>query len=606
MIAWFKIQYTLFKKTIDFLRREGISPTFYKVRYSLKQRGSGLSSRDEKFDYEQWLSSRKVSTPLAEQITRRFTHQPVISIIMPVYNVGVKWLTAAVNSVIDQCYPKWELCIVDDGSSRNEVIDYLKSIQDTRIKIEFSNTNEGISIASNKAIALANGEYVAFLDHDDIISPDALFEVVQAINETDPDFIYSDEDKIDRRGKRKNPFCKPDWSPDLLSCQNYICHFSVIRKSLIDRVGGFRKGFEGAQDHDLFLRISEQTDRIHHISKILYSWREIDTSTAGNANAKPEAQKNALSAVKGHLKRTHGSTCYVAECDHLFVYDTRFPLDDNVRVSIIIPTKDRIDLLQTCIESIMSRSSHRNFEIIIMDNGSREKNSIKWFSDIQEKYTTIRVIPANYSFCWSRLNNDGIRAATGDVFIFLNNDTVIVSTDWIERLGGQALRDNVGVVGPLLFYEDETIQHAGVVVGMGGWADHVFKGMKPVHFGTPFVSPLVKRNVLAVTGSCMVISKATIEHIGGFNESFMVCGSDVEICIRAYESGFFNIYDPFVSLYHYESKTREPQNIPACDFDLSDRYYKQYRKRGGDPFFNKNLSLSSTTPMIQFSEAELH
>ncbi|RTZ98302.1 MAG: glycosyltransferase family 2 protein [Deltaproteobacteria bacterium] len=599
-----RILFTLLRKTIATVRREGLYQAFNKAGAYLRQNRVTIRKGTETLDYHQWILSGQVSRAEAERRISGFEKQPVISIVMPVYNIEARWLEAAVDSVIGQYYPKWELCIVDDGSTRDETLACLKSINDARIRVELAEINEGISAASNKALSMASGAYVGFLDHDDVLSADALFEVVRVINGKDPDFIYSDEDKIDRAGRRKNPFFKPDWSPDLLSCQNYICHFTVVRKSLLDAAGGFRKGFEGAQDHDLFLRISEATGRIYHIPKILYSWRELDTSTAGNPNAKPAAQENALSAVGDHIKRKYGSACHVAESDHLFVFDTRFPLDETVRVSIIIPTRDRIDLLQPCVESILNVSSHRHFEIIIVDNMSVEDRSRKWFRKMEEKHSEIQVITANYPFCWSRLNNDGINAATGDLFIFLNNDTVVLSSDWIERLGGQALREDVGVVGPLMLYEDKTIQHAGVVVGMGGWADHVFKGMKPVHFGSPFVSPMVKRNVLAVTGSCMAISRQTINRIGNFNESFLVCGSDVEICIRAYEAGLFNIYDPFVKLFHFESKTRVPHEIPASDFKMSDTYYKQYRKHGGDPFFNKNLSLASTTPMVQMLEAE--
>jgi len=598
MILWGQKYFLLLKKVKASVLREGLAPTFHKIRYYLAQNKDLIVFHKGKNNYEKWLQNRQVLEKNARREIEKFDRYPVFSIIMPVYNVAEKWLSRAIESVTDQYYQQWELCIVDDGSTHPEALEYLKNINDPKIKVFFSHTNEGIARASNRAIEMASGTHVAFLDHDDLLTKDALYQVARVINEKDPDFIYSDEDKIDQNEERKNPFFKPDWSPDLLRCQNYICHLSVIKRSLVESAGGFADGFDGAQDHDLFLRITERTARIHHIPKVLYSWREIDSSTAGNPNSKPDAHINGQMAIDNHVKRKYGPACRVTESRYLFVYDVRFPLDPSVMVSIIIPTKDRIDLLQPCIESILEKSSFPNFEIIIMDNGSVEDASRQWLEEINDEHSQVRVVSADYPFCWSRLNNDGIKAARGDVFVFLNNDTVIISNDWLERLAEQALREDVGVVGPLLLYEDGTIQHAGVIVGLGGWADHIFKGMQPVHFGSPYVSPMVTRNVLAVTGSCQVIARKTIEQVGYFDEDFMICGSDVEICIRAYEAGLVNIYDPFVRVRHFESKTRIPQNIPKCDFDLSEKHYKHYRQPGGDPFFNENLSLNSTTPEL--------
>ncbi|MEW5909846.1 MAG: glycosyltransferase family 2 protein, partial [Thermodesulfobacteriota bacterium] len=547
---------------------------------------------------DQWLESKRPSPGRIKAEMESFKLHPKISVIMPVFNGDVRWLSKAVDSVQAQLYSNWELCIVDDGSSRSETLDFLKRVKDPKIKIQFSDTNHGISEASNRAVDSAEGAYVAFLDHDDELFSHALYEVVKAINAYDPDLIYSDEDKIDQYQKHRNPFFKPDWSPDLLRSQNYICHFTTIRKSVFNAVGGFRSGFEGAQDHDLFLRISEISNRIYHIPKVLYSWREIETSTAGNPYSKPKARDNGLRCIAEHLERCHGSSADVKESENLFVYDVRHHMPKDLLVSIIIPTKDNIRYLDSCVESIIKKSSYENYEILILDNRSETAESKAWLLHIPERYHRIRVINADYPFCWSKLNNHGISEAKGDILIFLNNDTKVISSDWIERLGGDAFRDDVGAAGPLLLYEDGTIQHAGVVVGLGGWADHLFKAMKPIHFGSPYVSPMVKRNVLAVTGSCMAMSKKTLEKLGGFDESFAVCGSDVEICIRAHESGLFNLYNPFVKLYHFESKTRIPHDIPQCDFDMSVKHYKHYRTDGGDPFFNINLSLNTPIPTL--------
>jgi len=550
-------------------------------------------------DYSKWMKKNKRSKRKISNEIALLKDLPKISIIMPVYNVDLKWLTKGINSVRNQLYKNWELCIVDDGSTDRKTINFLKTIDDPNIKIKFFEKNQGISIASNKAIQMTTGEYIGLMDHDDEITEDALFEVVKTIREKAPDLIYSDEDKIDRNGNRKRPFFKPDWSPDLLRAQNYVCHFTVIKKSILENVKGFRKEFDGAQDHDLFLRISEKTDKIYHIPKVLYSWREIETSTAGNPFSKPRAQTAGLRAVNEHVKRVFKESAFTNECEYLFVFDIRVPPPTDPLVSIIIPTKDKLSLLDPCVKSILGQSTYKKYEIIILDNNSEKPEIHAWFKDVTKHHANIKVVQASYPFCWSKLNNHGMNKARGEVFIFVNNDTEVISSDWIERLAEQAVREDVGAVGPLLLHRDGSIQHAGVVVGIGGWADHIFKGMRPIHLGSPYVSPMVKRNVLAVTGSCLAISKKTIGKIGGFDENFIICGSDVEMCIRAHESGLHNIYDPFVKLYHFESKTRIPENIPNCDFEMSKKHYGRYTGSGVDPFFNVNLSLNSTKPLLK-------
>jgi GT2 family glycosyltransferase len=552
-------------------------------------------------DYDHYLKQKKLTPSEIKDIENKisgFNHQPLISIIVPVFNVSPKWLKMMLQSVYSQIYQHWELCLVDDGSTNAETLDYFNSLAHPQIKKRLLKQNIGISGTSNVAVEMATGEFIALLDHDDVITIDALYEVVKVINEHHPDLIYSDEDRIDLLGKRKKPFFKPNWSPDLLRSQNYICHFTVVRKKIIEKIGGFRKGYEGAQDHDLFLRISEETEKIYHIPKVLYSWREIDTSTTVNPGSKPYAQLSGLKAVSSHMKRIFNDRAYASESDQLFVYDARCPFVGDPLISIIIPTKDHVDYLENCLDSIISKSLYTNYEIIILDNNSELPETIAYLKHAENENPNVKVIDAPYPFNWSKLNNHGMRVSKGDAYIFLNNDTEVISRDWLERLAEHVFRDDIGTAGPLLLYEDETIQHAGVVVGMGGWADHIFKGNVPQHTISAFVSPMVKRNVLAVTGSCLAISKRTIERIGRFDEEFTVCGSDVEICLRAYENGFNNIYDPFVRLYHFESKTRIPENIPVCDFDMSRKHYQRYLEKG-DPFYNLNLALSNTTPMVK-------
>ncbi|MDD3415385.1 MAG: glycosyltransferase [Lachnospiraceae bacterium] len=520
------------------------------------------------------------------------------SVIMPVYNVDIKWLEKAINSIKTQTYTNWELCMVDDASPDRSIEEYLKKEKNPKIKVKFLEKNGGISQASNEAAKLATGEYVLLMDNDDEISRDALMKFYECIKETDADVIYSDQDIIDEEGKHSCPLYKPDWSPDLFQSQMYLGHLTGFKRELFNQVGGFQKEFDGSQDYDLLFRITEKTSNIAHIPEILYSWRSLPTSTATNPDAKPYAQYAGLHAVQAHLDRKYGNGNAIAkETDNLFVYDVQYQMKESIMISIIMPTKDHADDLKKAVDSIFQKSSYRNFEIIILNNNSEEEETYTYFEEVTREYKNVRVIEAFYEFNWSKLNNHGMKEAKGDVYLFLNNDVQIISSDWMERLASKALLEETGVVGALLLYEDGTIQHGGVVVGFGGYADHAYKGMRPEHSGTPFISPVVTRNVTAVTGACMAIAKKTVEAIGAFDEHFIICGSDVEICIRAFQKGFVNIYDSNVRLYHYESKSRGTF-IPQIDFDLSDELYKSYRENG-DSYYNNKLDYQCYIPRVK-------
>ncbi|MBC2704930.1 glycosyltransferase [Desulfobacula sp.] len=524
------------------------------------------------------------------------TH-PLISVVMPVYNVDVKWLSLAVESVINQAYENFELIIVDDGSTREETRAYLKQIHHDKIVVQLNKGNKGISGASNDGVFLATGDYIALLDNDDELRENALYEVARAINSHSPDVIYSDEARVDTNGNKKHPFLKPDWSPDLLHSQMYICHLLVFRKSLFEKTGGFNPRFDGSQDYDLMLRFSEHTSNIYHIPKILYFWREIESSTAMNPDSKPASHFAGLDALDRHLKRVYGNKAHAGETDYRLVYDARYGLSEDVTASIIIPTKDHCDLLADCVDSILEKTSHKNYEIIIMDNNSKEEKTHQWFKNITSRHPNIQVIDASYPFNWSRMNNHGARHAKGNVLVFLNNDTTVINPEWLTRICENALRFDVGVVGGLLLYEDGNIQHAGVVVGMGGWADHVFKDIKLRHFIHPFVSPKVSRNVSSVTGACLGISRKVFDEVDGFDEDFIICGSDVEIALKTLKKGYVNVYNPYVNLYHLESKSRTAY-IPDKDFEMSKKAYADFKKNG-DPYYNVNLSLESLNPALK-------
>ncbi|MBQ7347840.1 MAG: glycosyltransferase family 2 protein [Clostridia bacterium] len=538
-------------------------------------------------------------TDLEEQRKTVFENPIKFSILVPLYNTPEKLLKEMIQSVIDQTYANWELCLADGSDDTHAYVEtVVKSFADadSRIVYQRLEKNAGISENTNECAKMATGDYIALLDHDDLLAPIALFMNAKAIAENGADVLYSDEDHLSRRGRHVYPLFKPDWSPDLLYSQMYTCHFTVIRKSLFDKIGGFRSAFDGSQDYDLMLRLSEETDRICHIPAILYTWRESPGSTAANADAKPYAHEAGRNALDAHLKRRYGEDAAAFDSDYTFVFDARFgtlahrtPL-----ISIIIPFKDHAELTDACVRSILEKTTYLNYEILLLDNRSEKPETFAWFKEIVKVDPRIRILNANMEFNWAKLNNFGVENAKGEVYVFLNNDTVVISQDWLERLAENALRDDIGVVGGLLLYKDMTIQHAGVVVGLNQLADHVFKGLGTTHFGSPYISPMVSRNVLAVTGACMAISREKLDRIGWFDESFIICGSDVELCIRAYEYGYNNRYDVNVRLFHLESKSRSTY-IPPIDFKRSLQTYAPYLE-GKDPYYNINLNLYSLVP----------
>lgn len=568
------------RKAVNFLRR-------IKNRTQRKQ---------SELDYSVWVEKSKERTKICEKLER----EPLISILVPLYNTDKTLLCEMIESCLNQTYSNFELCLADASDKKHSyVYDVAKTYadKDSRVKLEKLKENLGISGNTNKCREMASGEYITLLDHDDLLIEHALYSMAKAINEQNADIVYSDEDHI-RNGKRITPFFKPDFNRDLLYSQMYICHLLCFKAELFDKVGGLDDKFSGSQDYDLMLRLTEQTDSIYHIPDILYSWREVETSTSVNPGSKPYAHTAGKGALDAHLKRRYGDIAHAEDTDYTFVFDARFDtLKHNPLVSIIIPTKDHTDLLEDCVNSILKKSTYKNYEILILDNNSEEEKSFKAFRRLEKKDSRVKVIDAFFEFNWSKLNNFGIKNSNGEVYIFLNNDTVIISPDWIERLAENALRDDVGVVGGLLLFEDNTIQHAGVVIGMGGWADHVYSGMPQIHAADKFVSPMVNRNVLAVTGACMAIAKKTIDKIGLFDETFIVCGSDVEICLRAYENGLNILYNSRAKLYHYESKSRDTSKIPQIDFVRSEETYRKYIK-AGDPYYNRNLDLNSKIPTI--------
>lgn len=529
--------------------------------------------------------------------------QPKISIVMPTYNTDASFFTQVIDSILEQSYPNWELCIADDASTDKSFQSLLNKIElkDNRIRIVRRPINGHISAASNSALEICTGEFVCLVDHDDMVHPQALAEFVIAINNNpEIDIWYSDEDKLTSTGY-DNPTLKPDWSPHLLFSQQYIGHLVCIKLSSILAIGGFNSQVNGAQDHDLLLRLADAKARFGHIPKILYHWREHINSTATNPDSKPYAHVAGELAVSRALIKKYGDLVTGAESGgYLYTFRPIFSSKAIMPVSIIIPTRDGLDLLSACIDSIVKKTTDCVYEIIIVDNGSREKKTFDYFESIKKSFDNIKIISADIDFNWSMLNNIGVQHAKYDVFVFLNNDIEVIEPKWLYWLSGYANLPDVGTVGALLLYPDDTIQHAGVVVGMHGWADHIFKAIEPKHLGTPFTSPALTRNVLANTGACMAISRQKYNLVGGFDEDFIVCGSDVEICLRFEANNLKNLYCPHAMLYHFESKTRDPSKVPEGDFIQSSIKYEPFRTLRCDPYFNVNLDINSNVPNIKF------
>lgn len=547
--------------------------------------------------YQLWIEKNEPKVnELKEQKKTNFAYEPRISIIVPTFNTPKQFLTDMIESVLTQTYSNWELCIADGASKEPHVREILEvyTKRDARIKLNFLKDNKGIAGNSNEALSLATGDFVALLDHDDILAPFALFEIVKAINENlEVDFIYSDEDKISEDGKRRfDPHFKPDWSPDTLRSYNYITHLTVIKRMLLDKVGWFREGYDGSQDYDLILRATEQAKRITHIPKILYYWRVSQNSAAGNPYAKLYAYEAAKKALADHIKRIGLSG--TGE-DGLFLssYKISYNLNIAPKISIIIPNSDHAEDLKKCVKSIMDKSTYRNFEIIIVENGSSEEKTFKLYDDLR-KLENIKIITWDKSFNHSAVNNYAVNFATGEVLLFLDKMEVI-SPDWIERMLEHAVRKDVGAVGAKLYYPDGTVQHAGVILKLGGLAGHSHKYFARKSFGYRGRLKIVQ-NLSAVAGACLMIRKDVFGEVGGFDEGYSHTFNDIDLCLKIRERGYLIIYTPYAELYHHESLSRGYEDTPEkqARFKREIEYFQKKWKDvliKGDPYYNPNLTL---------------
>jgi GT2 family glycosyltransferase len=544
------------------------------------------------------------SHKMAEAV-KKFKNKPLISIVLPIYNTDHGYLHDCIDSVLSQIYENWELCIADDASTDKKVRDIIQEYakKDKRIKYIFLKDNKHISGATNEAIALATGEFIALLDHDDVLWPNALYDVVKALN-GDPsiDFLYTDEDKIfNSKADHVGPFFKPDWNPDFLHSVNYITHLAVARKSIIDKVGGLRSEYNGAQDWDLFLRLARNTKNIYHIPRIAYSWRIHDLSTAKSTESKPyvvEAQKRAIEddlrakGVKGSLVER--------DKKHKDYWNVTYPVNNNPLISIVIPSKNQYKIVKRCVDSIYRLTSYKNFEIVLVDTGSSDKRVTRLYQKLKKQHANFKLVNwPEQPFSYARSCNEGAKRAKGELLVMLNNDTEVVTKNWLELMAGDAQRQEVGAVGCLLFYPDRYhIQHAGVGVGLGGVAANSFS-MMALHQPMSATQSLMintKHNVTAVTAACMMIRKKTFEKVGGFDEDFRVTYNDVDLCLRIRELGYQNLYTPQVQLVHHESiSIGRPKDVKKRDTDEFKQAKELFLKKWGkyvehDPNINSNLN----------------
>ena len=537
--------------------------------------------------YLKWLESRQEEINL-----NKLKYKPLISFIIPTYNVSKELLEECLDSILKQSYTNFEVCIADDHSTLEETLDTLKKYEkkDKRIHVTYRKENGMISVASNTALKSAKGEFIVLVDNDDVIEKDSLYYIVEALNkDKDIDFLYSDEDKIDFKGKYMEPHFKPDYSPDTLMGVNYICHLSCIRKSLVDKVGGFRKEYDGSQDYDLFLRITEETNKIYHIERILYHWRQTPTSTAGylgNKNYAYIAGKKALEdalkrrKLKGEVLDNPRVSTYLIKYHH-----------NNPLVSIIIPMKDQAKISKRCFDSLYEKMKYKNFEIIIIDNGSKEQETIDMLKEYKEKHKNFKVKRIESEFNYSHLNNEAVKLAKGEYLLFLNNDTEVIQEDFLDNMVGYASLNHVGCVGIKLLYPDKLVQHAGVVLGFGGVAGHIYVA-NSYHDNGLFGRLVMPYNYTAVTAACLLIKKEKFQSVNGFDENLKVALNDVDLNLKILQKGYYNVCLSNVEMLHYESKSRGYE----ASREKHERFLKEQeymKKKWGkllekDKYFSKN------------------
>lgn len=548
--------------------------------------------------YEAWLARHKADKRvLRRQKHASFAQKPLISIVIPLYCTPLPYLKELIESVRRQSYENWQLCLAD-GSPDDKAKEFLEKHygREKRIVYQKLKENGGISANTNAAAELAKGEYLMFCDHDDTLEPDALYEIVKAINDTDADVVYTDEDKVSMDGRHYfDPNFKPDFNLFRLRENNYICHIFVVRKSLTDETGMLRSEFDGAQDFDFILRCCEKAKKITHIPKVLYHWRCHMDSTAADPSSKAYAYEAGRKAIREHYQRM-GIDAKVDMTERPGWYRSHIKVQGNPMVSIIIPNKDHTDDLELCLFSMSRKSTYRNYEVLIVENNSEKEETFEYYKKLPERYPKVRVLTWEKEFNYSAINNFAAEEAQGEYLLFLNNDVEILTPDWIEEMLQNCQQENVAAVGAKLYYPDDTIQHAGVVLGLGGIAGHIMcraSREDPGYFGRM----ISVQEISAVTAACMMVKKSEFDSVKGFDETFQVAFNDIDLCMKFRAAGKKIVFTPYAELYHYESKSRGLEDTPEKQFRF-DKEVKRFQEKWaqqlemGDPYYSPNLSVT--------------
>lgn len=611
-----KIQWTrMLKKLSPYTIQKGFR---YLKHYGPKEFWIRLHERfePEEVPYGPWYQAYVPDQETLEaQKKHKFDYRPLISIAVPAYQTPVEFLKQMIESLISQTYPEWELCIANASPDNEEMQRVLADYSAKDSRVRFCNLKENLGIAenTNRAFSMAKGEFMGLLDHDDLLAPNALYEIVQALQDhPQADALYTDEDKVTTElDEHFQPHLKPDFNLDLLRSNNYICHFFVVRRSIVEKAGGFRKEFDGAQDYDFIFRCTENAREVLHVPEILYHWRTHKASTADNPASKMYAFEAGKRAIEANLERT-GTKGVVSHTQDLGFYRVKYPVQGKPLVSVIIPNKDEKETLQTCMEMLNSNTSYQNFEIIIIENNSTTDEIFRYYKELS-KDPRIHLLRWGKEFNYSAINNFGVAHAKGEYLLFLNNDIKSINPDWMEELLGVCQRPEVGGVGAKLIYPDNTIQHAGCVVGMGGIAGHMFVDMPADRTGYLHKASLLQ-DMSAVTAACLMMKKEVFEETGGFTEELAVAFNDVDLCLKVRKNNHLIVYDPYAKLYHMESKTRgaEDSKEKVRRFQTEIEYMRCHWLdilKNGDPYYNKNLSLTkwnySLKPIPGMETAEM-
>ena len=581
------------KVAFSFLKKHGLKAMLHKSMSKLK----GL---DYDYIYNEWFEkTRSSKEEIAAQREHKFEKEPKISIVIPLYKTDDNLLKELIESVLNQTYANFELCFADgspEGFGKENILKAYAQ-KEERIVYKILGENLGIADNTNEALKLATGDYVAFCDHDDILPEYALYEVVKAINENpNADFIYSDEDKIDIAGKTVfEPQFKPDFNKDMLRSVNYICHLLVVKKNLLEKLKGFDKAYDGAQDYDFILRASEQAKQIVHIPKVLYHWRCHMNSTASNPESKLYAFEAGERAIRAHFQRTEPGLSIesIEKGIDYGIYHTSFNIKEEL-ISVIIPNKDHSEDLDKAIRSLL-KGSYKELEIIIVENNSTGKETFAYYENIQKEFSNVRVVVWEREFNYSAINNFGVKHAKGEYLLFLNNDVELKNPDSVKEMFYFMQREDVGICGCRLLYEDDTIQHAGVVIGFGGIAGHTFIGLHETQ-NSYCHRAMIAQDYSAVTAACMMSKKSIFESVGGFSEELAVAFNDIDYCMKVRALGKLVVYTPYAVLYHYESKSRGLEDTPE-KVERFNREIATFMKKWGDilekgdPYYNPNLTL---------------